>query len=45
MFGGTCIYLAVIQVPVPEWLLNLTWVTVAFWMGAKVEHAVLSKRA
>lgn len=45
MFGGTAVYLWCSSRPVPEELLSVLWATVGFWMGTKIEHAVLSRRA
>ena len=44
MFGGTCCVMWGMGYNVPEALLNLTYICVAFWMGAKAQHVVDAKR-
>lgn len=44
VFGVPCIIMAMRGQEVPTWLLNLTWATVTFWMGTKIQHAVDTNR-
>jgi len=37
LFGGASVVLWICGRPVPSELLQLTWVCVAFWMGAKTQ--------
>jgi len=37
LFGGACVWLWVGGRAVPNELLQVTWVCVAFWMGAKTQ--------
>lgn len=38
IFGGACVALWIMGRTVPNELMQLTWVCVAFWMGAKTQQ-------
>ena len=40
LFGGAVVVCVLRGVAVPELLAHLTWATVSFWMGAKMQHVV-----
>ena len=44
VFGLPCIIMAMRGQEVPAWMLNVTLMTITFWMGAKGQYVVDANR-